>query len=280
MANHIDLQNASFIPDVLSFEQTVFSSMNAFVFVATTVLIPVLLYFIGTRVKPGKISLPSKTAQSKMHDLIGMEKVDHSTVASKVIGLFLVGFAIYKFFVLNENNLLGFFTPNNINFTLLGLGILSHRSFHHFVGAVDEAIGGVAGILIQFPLYFGIMGLMRSSGMVEWISDFFVHISNGTTYPIFTFISAGIINIFVPSGGGQWAVQGPIIIQAASELDVSLSKCILAMAYGDQVTNMLQPFWALPLLGITGLKAREILPYTALLFLLSSLIFVTALLIF
>lgn len=280
MAQNVDLQKAAFIPDVLSFEQTVFSSMNAFVFVATLLLIPLALFLLGKRVKPSKISLSSKTTFTQVHDLIGMEKLDHSRIASKFLGIFLVGFAFYKLFIIHQNDWLAFFTPNNINFTLLGLGILSHRSFHHFIGAVDEAIGGVAGILIQFPLYFGIMGLMRSSGMVEWISDFFVQISNGTTYPIFTFISAGIINIFVPSGGGQWAVQGPIIIQAASELDVSLSKCILAMAYGDQVTNMLQPFWALPLLGITGLKAREILPYTALLFLMASVIFVAALLIF
>ncbi|MGB0403627.1 MAG: TIGR00366 family protein, partial [Salibacteraceae bacterium] len=84
----------------------------------------------------------------------------------------------------------------------------------------------------------------------------------------------------VPSGGGQWAVQGPIIVQAAQQIGVSLPKSIMALAYGDQVTNMLQPFWALPLLGITGLKAKEILPYTLLLFVLGSLIFVLGLLIF
>jgi short-chain fatty acids transporter len=124
------------------------------------------------------------------------------------------------------------------------------------------------------------MGIMKSSGMVTMMSDFFVSVSNGTTYPLFTFISAGVVNIFVPSGGGQWAIQGPIIIQAATDLGVSIPKSILAMAYGDQLTNMLQPFWALPLLGITGLKAKEILSYSALLMLLGALIFISALLIF
>jgi short-chain fatty acids transporter len=89
-----------------------------------------------------------------------------------------------------------------------------------------------------------------------------------------------MVNIFVPSGGGQWAVQGPIIVQAAQDIGVSLPKAIMALAYGDQVTNMLQPFWALPLLGITGLKAKEILPYTLLLFLLGSCIFIFGLLLF
>ena len=145
---------------------------------------------------------------------------------------------------------------------------------------VDKAISGASGILIQFPLYFGIMGIMNHSGMVQIMSDFFVSISNETTFPLFTFISAGIVNIFVPSGGGQWAMQGPIIIEAASNLGVSFNKTIMALAYGDQLTNMLQPFWALPLLGITGLKAKEILPYTLYLFLMGMVIFIGGLLIF
>ena len=124
------------------------------------------------------------------------------------------------------------------------------------------------------------MGIMKDSGMVSLLSDFFVNISNETTFPIFTFISAGIVNIFVPSGGGQWAIQGPIIIEAADQLGVSFSKSIMALAYGDQLTNMMQPFWALPLLGITGLKAREILPYTLYLFLVGCLIFIGGLLLF
>ena len=155
-----------------------------------------------------------------------------------------------------------------------------HSSFFNFTRAINIAINGASGILIQFPLYFGIMGIMKESGMVSLLSDFFVSISNPTTFPIFTFISAGIVNIFVPSGGGQWAVQGPIIIEAASTIGVSFSKSIMALAYGDQLTNMLQPFWALPLLGITGLKAKEILPYTLYLFLLGGVIFISGLLFF
>ena len=88
------------------------------------------------------------------------------------------------------------------------------------------------------------------------------------------------MNVFVPSGGGQWGVQGPILIQAANELGAGLPKTIMALSYGDQLTNMLQPFWALPLLGITGLKAKEILPYTVALMGVGILIFVSVLLIF
>ena len=145
---------------------------------------------------------------------------------------------------------------------------------------INNAIIGASGILIQFPLYFGIMGIMKYSGMINIFSDFFVEVSNEYTFPIYTFISAGIINLFVPSGGGQWGVQGPIIIEAATQIGVPYWKAVMALAYGDQITNMLQPFWALPLLGITGLKAKEILPYTIILFLVGSFIFIGGLIIF
>ena len=124
------------------------------------------------------------------------------------------------------------------------------------------------------------MGIMKYSGMIEIMSDFFISISNEYTFPIFTFLSAGIVNVFVPSGGGQWAIQGPIIIEAATKIGVSIPKSVMALAYGDQITNMLQPFWALPLLGITGLKAKEILPYTLSLMLIGGIIFIIGLLVF
>jgi short-chain fatty acids transporter len=124
------------------------------------------------------------------------------------------------------------------------------------------------------------MGIMKESGLVLQLAQYFTSISNETTFPLFTFISAAIVNIFVPSGGGQWAVQGPIIIQSVLDLKISLSKSILALAYGDQLTNMLQPFWALPLLGITGLKAKQILPFTFILFIAGLVIFSICLLLF
>lgn len=166
-----------------------------------------------------------------------------------------------------------------LNLFMLALGIILHGNIFRFQNAVSQAIGGAAGILIQFPLYFGIMGVMAGSGLIAAISDFFVSISTAQTYPLFTFISAGLVNIFIPSGGGQWAVQGPIIMQAAQQLNVPLSKALMALAYGDQLTNMMQPFWALPLLGITRLKASEILPYSLLFMVAGGCIFILGLLI-
>lgn len=169
-------------------------------------------------------------------------------------------------------------TPNMLNFLMLGLAFVLHVNFHNFLRALKASIGDVSGILIQFPLYFGIMGIMKDSGLAVNIAEFFVSISTAESLPIFSFISAGILNIFVPSGGGQWAIQGPIIIESSSQLGVPLPKMIMAMAYGDQITNMLQPFWALPLLAITKLKAYQILPFTFWMFVIGSLIFIFGLL--
>jgi short-chain fatty acids transporter len=192
--------------------------------------------------------------------------------------MILMAIAIYIAII--SKSKLGFINPNYINFSLLGLNILLHKNIRHFLSGVDKAIHGSSGILIQFPLYFGILALMQTSGLIENISDFFIDISTKKTLPIYTFFSAGLVNMFVPSGGGQWALQGPIILRAALELDMSLSKIILALAYGDQITNMLQPFWALPLLSITGLKAKDILPYTLMLMVMGTVIFLLVLMLF
>ena len=163
---------------------------------------------------------------------------------------------------------------------MLGLGIILHGNFKKFTNAVGESISDVSGILIQFPLYFGIMGIISETGIISDLAAYFKTISTNYTYPIFTFISAGMVNFFVPSGGGQWYIQGPLIIQSAIEMGIPLNKSIMAMAYGDQLTNMMQPFWALPLLGITGLKAKDIIPYTLILMVVGFIIFTLGLLIF
>ncbi|MFT4679352.1 MAG: short-chain fatty acids transporter [Flavobacteriales bacterium] len=270
------------LPSRIGYTETVFSNMNVTVSLVLLVAMPLFMWLLGKVSDNYEGALPEFKSrdQNSKTSISGAEKMDYSKWIGISFGLLILAVAAMKAWNHPQFSSFGFISPNWINLMLLGLGITLHQNFVNFLHAVDSAISGAAGILIQFPLYFGIMGIMKSSGMVTMMSDFFVSVSNGTTYPLFTFISAGVVNIFVPSGGGQWAIQGPIIIQAATDLGVSIPKSILAMAYGDQLTNMLQPFWALPLLGITGLKAKEILSYSALLMLLGALIFISALLIF
>jgi len=269
------------LPDSISYSDTVWSTMNLSITAVILTIIPLSMYWLGNRSDPTSINLPRTTSEKEeKHIIEGAEKLDYSRFFSIVIGGIISFYIIKKITVDYNYEILKFFTPNNINLLLFALAILLHKNFINFLKAIDKAISGASGILIQFPLYFGIMGIMRNSGLVTDISEFFVEISTATTYPLFTFFSAGLVNIFVPSGGGQWAVQGPIIIQSAYDLGISLPKSIMALAYGDQLTNMLQPFWALPLLGITGLKAKEILPYTLFLMIIGGTIYLGGLLIF
>lgn len=154
---------------------------------------------------------------------------------------------------------------NSLNFAFLFMGLLFQGSAIRYVHAVGEGARGCAGIILQFPLYFGILGVMVVTGLGGALSAGMAAIANEVTYPLFTYLSAGFVNLFVPSGGGQWVVQGKIVIDAATAAGFpeAVPKAVMALTYGDAWTNMLQPFWAVPLLAITGLKARDIIGYTA-----------------
>ena len=264
------------LPSFISTETTIFSSWNLLLFGVLLLVVPTVLYFVSKAVPTKTVELPAEKTVTKNRFIEGAERLDHSKWLNAVFGfLLLAGF----FISYRENIMMANLTPNMLNFLMLTLCILMHGSFVSFLTALDEAIVGAAAILIQFPLYFGVMGIMQDTGMVNDIAIFFSSIATEVSLPVYTFFSAGLVNIFVPSGGGQWAIQGPVVLESALQLGVPLNKAIMAFAYGDQITNMLQPFWALPLLAITKLKAREILPYTLILLLTGSLIFITALLV-
>jgi len=274
-------ENGHFLADkigVIPLNNTILSPLNLTVTISLLVLFPLVLFYLAgkSKEKTVKVKLKAEDKENKS-EISGAEKLDHSRWFSLLLGLSFLTATIYLAF--NAGNM-SFINLNFINFTLFTLGILLTPNIYTFTSYVSKSIGAASGILIQFPLYAGIMGIMKYSGLFLVFTDFFVAISNATTLPIFTLISAGIVNFFVPSGGGQWAVQGPVIVEAAHKLGVPFSKIIMALAYGDEWTNMLQPFWALPLLGITGLKAKQIVPYTFVLFLVGGIVFAAALLIF
>ena len=268
-------------PLLIGFSKTVLSNMNIAVTCSLLVTLPITMYFLG---KKTKVVIPNKTKEIKYEDkkfnLIGFEKFDQSKLAGTIIGLFIIIFCGYLAISHPLTKSFQFINPNYLNLTLLGLALVFHRTISSFLRATEKAIVGTVGILIQFPLYFGIMGVVSDTGIINDLATYFQSISSNYTYPIFTFLSAGLVNFLVPSGGGQWYIQGPLIIQSAIEMGIPLSKSIMAMAYGDQLTNMMQPFWALPLLGITGLKAKDILPYTLIMMLVGLVVFSLGLLIF
>lgn len=271
-------------PETVPFDLTIGSTMNIVMALACLILIPALLYFVAKKFKNEQIpSFDSQleiTASKEKSNVKGAERLDFSKWFGMALGAGFVLLGVYEAVTFEGLSSFGFIQLNFINFMFLGLSLFLHGSIHNFSEALQLAIGDVSGILIQFPFYFGILALMQSSGLIILFSDSITAVANEATLPLFTFLSAGLVNFFVPSGGGQWAIQGPIVIETAEKLGASLPKTILAMAYGDQWTNMLQPFWALPLLGITKLKPQQLLPYSFLVFLLGLCIFGIGLLVF
>ena len=184
------------------------------------------------------------------------ETLENSWWVNAIFGVIPLVYLIINF------NKLGF----NLNLNLviiifLVCGLFLHRSPNEYLAAVKSGVVACRGILIQFPIYATMMSMMGKSGLVAIVSAWFVQISTPETFPLFTFLSAGLINFFIPSGGGQWAVQGPIMMQAAETLHANKPLTIMAFAWGDSWTNQIQPFWALPLLGVAGLSARDIIGY-------------------
>ena len=200
------------------------------------------------------------------------DRMEHSKILWAII--LLGGFVYIIYYFVQNGFTLGL---NIVNMIFMFLGILLHGDLRRYVDAISDAAAGAAGILLQFPFYAGIMGMMVAANeqgvsLAGVISEFFVNISNNVTFPMWTFLSAGIVNFFVPSGGGQWAVQGPIVMPAAPQLGVEPGRAAMAIAWGDQWTNMIQPFWALPALGVAKLSARDIMGYLVIVLLFTGLV--------
>jgi short-chain fatty acids transporter len=248
---------------IIPVTHTIFSQLNLTVVALSLLLLPLLLGRLAA-LKPGKVHKFSGQEQPATESLADAGAADRNRWLGTSFGLLMVLFALAKPF--RENlGMLQTLNLNYINFLLFGSCLMAHGSISKFVSAVNQAITDGTGIMLQFPLYAGIMGMVKYSGLMGLLTQQMLLIASPDSFPIITLFSAGLVNIFVPSGGGQWIVQGPLIVACAQELQISIPKAIMALAYGDQLTNMMQPFWALPLLAITGLSARKILPYTLIL---------------
>lgn len=246
---------------VISTNETIFSSLN----ISLSLFFLISLPIINVLMHPKDVEKVEfiQNDQDEIATEINTpaQKLEHGKTLKILFALLLFFYLVIHF--KNGGDL-------NLNITIgifLFLAIILTKSLHELESSFERATKSSASIILQFPLYAGIMGMMSDSGLANALSDFFVTISTAKTLPFFTYISAGIVNFFVPSGGGQWAVQGPIMIKAATTLGVSIPKVSMALAWGDAWSNMLQPFWALPLLSIAKLNLQQIMGYCVIIFL-------------
>jgi len=251
--------------------ETIFTPWNIAAAAATIVLVAVALTLVAPRrreaIVPLKVDPRDHEADPEEEVVTPADRVDASRLPTLLTGLMLVAYLVIHF------SGGGTLTLDIVNWSFLALILLLVRHPFELIALAKKAASNVGEILLQFPLYAGIMGIMAGTGLITVISDALVSISTPTTFGLLAFLAAGLVNFFVPSGGGQFAVQAPIMLEAAESLAVDPVIPIMAVAYGDQWTNMIQPFWALPLLAIAGLKMRDILSYTTITLIASGLVF-------
>ena len=185
------------------------------------------------------------------------ERLDNSRLLGGLVALAGVGYIAYLFATEGR----GALALNVVNFGFLMAGLLIWTNPAAYREKFGEAATAAAGIILLFPFSAGIQGMMAGSGLAGAIADGLIDLSTGSTFPIFAWLTAAVVNLFVPSGGGEWIVLGPSVLEAAQSLGVEPAHATMAYAVGDAHTNLLNPFWALPLLAITQIKAREMFGY-------------------
>ncbi len=253
------------VAEPVALSETIFSIYNigiALAVIVALVIVNALMHPKGDAVLcVDRSLLCEEGCDEKVVAITPADKMERSPVLTWIISILGLAYLVIKLFVRG-----GGLDLNSVIMLFLFIGLLAHKTPICYVNAFTKAATGAAGILLQFPFYAGIMGIITGTGasgvsLAGEISDAFISISNETTYPLLTFLSAAIVNVFVPSGGGQWAVQAPIMFPAGAQLGVDPAITGMAIAWGDAWTNLIQPFWAIPALAIAKLNAKDIMGF-------------------
>jgi short-chain fatty acids transporter len=256
---------------IIPLSQTIFHPFN----LMATAVVLVVMSALAYALHPRDVRARRVVSAGKLQDIGVFERpvppeeksfanfLDYGYLLNLIAGLgglfYLLHFFVYQGF---EK-----ISINTVNFIFLTAGILLHRSPASILKAARESASFVYNIILQFPFYSGIYGIIKGSGLSNVIGNAFVKVATAKTLPLIVYWYSGIVNYFVPSGGSKWAVEAPYITQAAKTLGVGYDKIVLSYAWGDMMTDLLQPFWAIPLLSAAGIEFNEILGYEMIAFL-------------
>lgn len=281
---------------VIPVTQTIFAPVTLVIVLALAIVVPIAMVLMRPRADEARIDLPdyvlmeeeeltheqtearapepvqaptgSDLEEERNHivPMVPAVRLERSRLITLIFG------AMGLLWLINFFATGGLLNINIVIFSFLAAGLLLIQNAREYLTQVTGGARAAYGIILQFPFYAAIFGIMEGTGLVQTIASYFVQISSPATLPFWSFISGGIINMFAPSGGGQWALQGPIMVEAAQQIDADMAKTAMGLAWGDAWTNMIQPFWALPLLAIAGLSIRDIMGYTAVVLLVSGVV--------
>ncbi len=193
------------------------------------------------------------------------ERLEHSPILTLVVaGL---GFAYIALYVARAEVKLAAINVNTINFAFLMLGFVLHGTPARLMRAVRDATPATWGVLLQYPFYAGIAGMMTYTHLNAHIAGLFVRVSTATTFPPLIALYSAVLGVFVPSGGSKWVIEAPYVMAAAHDLRVHLGWMVCVYDLGEALANLVQPFWMLPTLAILGLRAKDVMGYTFVVFL-------------
>ena len=264
---------------LIPLSQTVFTRFNLIPIAVLFLVLPFVFRYLGPPAAAAQFADPEKLrAEDQLQkgkektDSIG-SKLDHAWILNVLLAAFctaaLVAEWIQHGFSLDLNSVI---------MILLLTGLLLHWTPAAYVAAVQRAARITGSLILQYPLYGGLMGIMTGTGLAGVLAKAFLRFSTAYTLPFYTYLTSLIITLFVPSGGGHWAVQGPFAIPAARDLHASYAATTMAVAMGESVANMLQPFWARPILAIAGIPMRRVMGFMVITFAISGIVFAASLL--
>lgn len=261
--------SAGVITSAISTSETIFSTYNIIIVLAILIILPIVNSYMHPKgndifeIDPKLLEEDEAAATTTLNlkDMTPAQKLENSPIVSTLIGLMGIAYMVYYFATKGFK-----LDLNVVNFTFLFLSILLHGTPRKFLNAAASGVKATTGIIIQFPFYAGIMGMMVGVGasgisLGGTIANGIIGIASQKTLPLLSTLSTAFCTIFIPSGGGEWALQAPIIMPAAQQLGVNASVAAMSIAWGDAWACLIQPFWALPALAIAGLNARDIMGF-------------------
>ena len=263
---------------ILPFGETIFASFTLIPMAIVVVLIPMAFIYFRPAAADEEIFIPPPvpvtTPGKPAKGLSLRERAETSPLGSLAL---LAGGAFYLVHATLSGALQ--FDTNAVIFLFILLGLALHVTPIRYLSAIRNAAAQTGAMMLLYPIYGGIMGIMTGTGLAKIISVSIASSATAHTLPLFSFLSSMFITFIVPSGGGHWAVQGPFTIPSAINLHASLAATTMAVSFGEQVANMLQPFWVLPVVSIAGIGIQRVLGFTTLTFLIGAVVYSAALLV-
>lgn len=247
---------------VIPLTETVFHPVLLTTSIVVAISLPLFVALVHPRpssvVEADPATLPTRapalTEKWSRPDTLS-ERLSHSRVPGWVMGAIGVSYSVV--YVVDG----GTINFDSINALFLFLCVFLYARPDAFLRSLRESTPMISPVLVQYPMYAGIMGILAGSGLMVTLAGIFVATASAETLPFFSFLSGGFINLLAPSTGAQWAIQGPVMVDAAQQLGANIPATSMGVAMGDQWTNAIQPLWILPALAISGMKLRDAMIY-------------------